>query len=201
MNELIKGVYAMVRQTKDPRNKNLLNNLPEVERITYELFFHERVRQRHIAKFMRITQGGVSHRLKKSMKRLNYVFNKPVLTTSEKRYARKILTPFIYDLCVFMVDTTCQTVVADMLNKKYKLSGADKMNQIKVRHRFKRALDNLTGKWSGDPKLRNMRKLVEYADGNNYMMHWVSLPQFKRKLKIPKNLTKHTVLRAIGEAE
>lgn len=192
------NVFAMIRQTKDPKNKKILNVLPTHEKVVYELYFHERVKQAHIAKFMKVTQGAISHRLKKSMKRLRYTFTSPTLTTEEKRHSRNVLTSFIYDLCLFMAQTTCQTEVAELLNEKYKLTGKNKMNQVKVRYKFNKTINKLKVWSKSDPKLKSILSLCEHANNNIYTMRWVSLPQFKKHIRIPKKLTKEVVLRRIS---
>jgi len=193
-------VFSMIKQTKDPSNGWILDKLPKLEKIAYQLYFHERVKQTHIAKYMGVTQGAISHRLIKSMRRLRYVFLLPTLDTKEKAYARNALGSFVYDLCIFMAETTCQSIVAEKLNNKYHLPEGSRMNQVKVRFKFKRALNKL-GIWSEqEPRLKAMYKLVSYVDQNIYMMHWVHLPQWnKRRLRFPNKITKEVVLNSIGK--
>ena len=200
------NIFTMIKQTKDPKNKKLLNVLPPHEKATYQLYFHERVKQVHIAKFMKCTQGGISHRLRKSMKRLSYAYFIPRMTIKEKNYAKKMLGEKVYDLCMFMVETTCQSKTAELLNKKYKLKSDLRYNQVRVRHRFNRTVRILT-KYLADPEItdatvksniKSLLTLLEYTRDNLYMLHWVALPHFKKNVRIPKKLTKEYVLNRVG---
>jgi len=211
------NIFTMIRQTKDPKNKKILEVLPPHECITYHLYFHERVKQRHIAKFMHVTQGGVSHRLKKSMKRLKYAYFIPKLTSEEKIYARRLLGSQMYDMCMFRAETTNQTITAEMINKKYKLRGNDRLNQVKVRYRYNKIIKKLEEYLTAidmgtlkehkiiheqgvKPKIESLLKLLKYVGRNDYALHWVKLPQFKKIVRIPKNkkLTKEYVLNRLG---
>jgi DNA topoisomerase VI subunit B len=93
-------------------------------------------------------------------------------------------TEFEIELINTMVETTCQSKTAELLNHKYKLSGDNKMTQVKIRHKFERFIERLKKYKKGNNDLATSFKLLSYVRDNLYMMHEVVLPHFDRGYRV-----------------
>jgi hypothetical protein len=158
--------------------------LPRREIDLIDLYFRKEKKQKEIAEYFSVTQGAVSHRLSRACKRLQFLRDMPKIDGDIKDILRPHFTSFEMDLIVFMVNTTCQSKTADMLNEKHKLRGLDRMTQVKVRHKFDRFIMRLRKLKRKHLELKICHKLLDYTRRNLYMMHEVILPHFNRGYKI-----------------
>lgn len=146
-------------------------NLPETERdiITWLL---ESVPQKEIASRLGLTQGAISSRLTKAMRRSRFMATLPVLGTGDWEILAEHFDPVTVTLIKTMVKTTCQSKTADVLNLAFPNRGT--FNQIKVRYRWLQALELL--KDAKIPALGEMLKVMEAVQANMNMLHEVVFP-------------------------
>lgn len=163
--------------------KPFLEKLPEKERDLIEMYYTDQKKQKEIADFFNVTQGAISHRLSKAKKRLIFLRNMPKINGDIKEILQPYFDRFEIDIIRFMVQTTCQSKTADLMNDKYKLQGQKKMTQVKVRHKLYCCLDRLKRLKRKHMELVVCFELVEYVKEHLYMMHEVVLPQFDRGYK------------------
>lgn len=161
-----------------------INRLPQREIDLIEMYYRGRKKQKEIAEFFGVTQGAVSHRLSRARKRLAFLRDMPKLRSNIGELLSKHFDKFDIDVITCMIETTCQSKTADILNKGYKLRGKKKMTQVKVRHKFDRAFQKLKKLRKLDVELDTCYKLVDYIQKNLYMMHEVILPHFYRGYKV-----------------
>lgn len=160
--------------------KPFLDKIPRREVDLIEMYYREEKKQKEIADFFGVTQGAISHRLSRARKRLKFLRDMPKLSDDPKTLLRGNFDDFEADLFVFMIETTCQSKTAELLNKKYKLRGKSKMTQIKVRHKFDRYIDRLKKLKKAQVELSCCYELARYIKSNLYMLHEVILPHFDR---------------------
>lgn len=161
-----------------------ISKLPQREIDLIDMYYRGMKKQKEIAAFFSVTQGAVSHRLSRARKRLAFLRDMPKLKTELKDLLREHFESFEIDVIGFMVATTCQSKTADLLNKKYKLRGDKKMTQVKVRHKFDRAIQKIKKLRKISTEMITCYKLVNYIKNNLYMMHEVILPHFDRGYKV-----------------
>jgi DNA-directed RNA polymerase specialized sigma24 family protein len=164
-----------------------IQKLPQREIDLIEMYYKDRKKQKEIAEFFGVTQGAVSHRLSRAEKRLDFLKKMPKLSEDIRKILNKHFTTFEIDLLNYMVETTCQSKTAELLNKKYKLQGKNVMTQIKVRHKFDRYIDKMKKLKRTHKDLRDCYKLAQYIKNNLYMLHEVILPHFDKGYKVNYN--------------
>jgi predicted XRE-type DNA-binding protein len=164
--------------------EEFIRRLPQREQDLIEMYCRNRKKQKEIAAFFGVTQGAVSHRLTRAIQRLKYLRDMPKLTQDLRGLLKEHFTPFDIDVVETMIETTCQSKTAAILNKKHRLRGDKQMTQVKVRHRFERAVAKLEQLMSDYPDLDIVHKLATYVKNNLYMMHEVILPHFNRGKRV-----------------
>lgn len=162
--------------------KPFIDRLPQREIDLIEMYYREQKKQKEIAEFFEVTQGAISHRLSRARRRLAFLRDMPKLTVDLKEALKEHFDTFEVDVIALMIETTCQSRTADLLNKKYNLKGSDKMTQVKVRHKFDRSISRLGKLQKKDDNLKICFKLTNYVKNNLYMLHEVVLPHFDRGL-------------------
>ena len=118
--------------------KPFIDRLPQREVDLIEMYYRGNKKQKEIGEFFGVTQGAVSHRLNRAKKRLKFLRDMPKVpnfTTLLHAY----FTDFEIDVVVTMINTTCQSKTAEVLNEKYILKGDNQMTQVKIRHKFLRS--------------------------------------------------------------
>jgi predicted DNA-binding protein YlxM (UPF0122 family) len=155
-----------------------IQKLPQREIDLIEMYYKEDKKQKEIAEFFGVTQGAISHRLSRAEKRLDFLKKMPKLTDDLKCIVQKYFSVFEIDLINFMIQTTCQSKTAELLNKKYKFQGKNMMTQIKVRHKFDRYIDKMKKLKRTHKEIGDCYKLAHYIKNNLYMLHEVVLPHF-----------------------
>lgn len=153
--------------------------LKEVDLI--DMYYKGKKKQKEIAEFFNVSQGAVSHRIARAKKRLIFLRNMPkvedeVLTEKLAEVFHDIEVDIIY----YMVKTTCQSKTAELVNDKHSLDGKSKMTQVKVRHKFERALERLREKASKEDSFTKIAELTAYIKAHPYMLHEVRLPHFDK---------------------
>lgn len=161
-----------------------IEKLPEREQDLIDMYFFQEKNQKEIADYFNVTQGAISHRLSRARNRLKFLRDMPKPDFDLKKALGAHFTPFEVDVLLYMVETTCQSRTAFLLNGKYKLRGNDKMTQVKVRHKFIRFMSKIEGLQKKDHRLEVCFKLMRYIKKNLYMMHEVILPHFDRGYKV-----------------
>jgi len=157
-----------------------IKKLPKREIDLIEMYYTSDKKQKEIAEYFSVTQGAISHRLSRACKRLRFLRDMPKINGELNDILKKYFTDFEIDVIKFMIDTTCQSRTAYLLNIKYRLRGDNKMTQVKVRHKFERFIDRVKKLKKHDNNLLVCYKLMEYVRNNLYMMHEVVLPHFNR---------------------
>lgn len=161
-----------------------IRKLPSREVDLIDMYYREHKKQKEIAEFFGVTQGAVSHRLSRARKRLAFMRDMPKLTEDIKELLKTHFDDFEIDIIIYMIQTTCQSKTALLLNTKHKLAGKDKMTQVKVRHKFDRVLEKLKKLKRSDKELKSCYELVHYIKNNLYMLHEVILPHFDKGFKV-----------------
>jgi predicted transcriptional regulator len=167
-----------------------IQKLPQREIDLIEMYYREEKKQKEIAEFFGVTQGAISHRLSRAIKRLNFLKLMPKLDGDIRVLLRKHFTPFEIDLLVFMIETTCQSKTAELLNKKYKFQDKNVMTQIKVRHKFDRYIERMNKLKRVNKELKDCCKLAKYIKKHLYMLHEVILPHFDKGYRVHYKQTK-----------
>ena len=157
-----------------------IQKLPQREIDLIEMYYREEKKQKEIAAFFGVTQGAISHRLSRAIKRLNFLKKMPKLGGEIRTFLKDHFTPFEIDLLVFMIETTCQSKTAELLNKRYKLQDKNVMTQIKVRHKFDRYIERMDKLKKVHKELKDCCRLAKYIKKHLYMLHEVVLPHFNR---------------------
>lgn len=180
--ELFYGCNETLFQFED--FQPFLDKIPQREVDLIEMYYRQDKKQKEIAEFFGVTQGAVSHRLTRARKRLKFLRDMPKITRPPREILKEHMDAFELDLFLFMVETTCQSKTADLLNEKYKLKGDKKMTQIKVRHKFDRYIERLKSIKEKDIEVECCHKLAIYIKNNLYMLHEVILPHFDKGYRV-----------------
>lgn len=161
-----------------------IQKLPKREQDLIEMYYQDDKKQKEIADFFGVTQGAISHRLSRAKKRLAFLKKMPKIIGDLKNILQKHFNSFEIDLLCYMIQTTCQSKTAELLNKKYKLEGKNVMTQIKVRHKFDRYIEKMNKLKRTDKELKDCYKLAKYIKNNLYMLHEVILPHFFKGYRV-----------------
>ena len=161
-----------------------LEKLPRREVELIEMYLHENKKQKEIAAFFNVTQGAISHRLSRAYSRLRFLRDMPKIGRDIKEVLNPYFEDFEVDVIVYMVETTCQSRTAELLNSRYSLQGKKKMTQVKVRHKFDRYIDRVHRLKRSHEELIVCCNLLEYIRSNLYMMHEVILPHFDKGFQV-----------------
>lgn len=161
-----------------------LDKLPSKERDLIKLYYYMDKKQKEIAEIFSVTQGAISHRLSRAGKRLRFLRDMPKLNDDLDVILKPYFSEFEIDLINTMIETTCQSKTAEILNGKYNLCGDGKMTQVKIRHKFERFIERLKKHKRSNPDINVCLKLLTYIQDNLYMMHEVVLPHFDRGYRV-----------------
>jgi hypothetical protein len=161
-----------------------LDRLPSKERDLIKLYYYMDKKQKEIAEIFSVTQGAISHRLSRAGKRLRFLRDMPKLSDGIDIILKPHFDTFEIDLISTMIETTCQSKTAELLNIKYRLDGDEKMTQVKIRHKFERFIERLKKSKKNNVDLAVCLKLLVYIQENLYMMHEVVLPHFDKGYRV-----------------
>jgi predicted DNA-binding protein YlxM (UPF0122 family) len=157
-----------------------LERLPPKEYDLIELYYKKGKRQKDIAVLFQVSQGAISHRIARAKERLEFLRDLPkisdiVLLAKLRPHFDNVDVDIIYH----MTKTTCQSKVAKIINEKYKLVGKGSMTQVKVRHKFYKAIEKIET-LKEDPAYERIWLLTKKIQKNPYVLHEVILPHFDR---------------------
>jgi hypothetical protein len=161
-----------------------LDRLPSKERDLIKLYYYMDKKQKEIAEIFSVTQGAISHRLSRAGKRLRFLRDMPKLNDGIDIILKPHFNTFEIDLITTMIETTCQSKTAELLNIKHRLDGDGKMTQVKIRHKFERFIERLKKNKKSNSDLAVCLKLLVYIQDNLYMMHEVVLPHFDKGYRV-----------------
>ena len=181
--------YAFYNSTVNSKEayedlKEFIPHLPQIEQQIINYYFVDRMKQNDIARLVGMTQGAVSSRLKRSQNRL--VFLKDIQSIDFEDVLNKIKgivrEDFDIEVIRVLIATTCQSEAADRLNSTYQFKGRERMNQVKVRHRFERCMTSLKylGLEKGNDTYLDCYKKLLMIKNNLYLLHDLKLPHFER---------------------
>lgn len=158
--------------------KPYLDRLPDREVDLICMYYSMEKKQKEIATFFGITQGAVSHRLKRARKRLVFLRDMPKIEDKElRKRLSEALDEVDASITYHMIATTCQTKTAAIVNKEL----SKQLTQVKVRHKFEKGLKTLKDLANEDKRYQIVADLVNYIhDGGLYMLHEVKLKHFDR---------------------
>lgn len=158
-----------------------LSYLPPREADLLELYYKYRKNQKDIARLFGVTQGAVSSRITRAKKRLKYIVDRPKIGDNELESSLNgLFSKLEIEIIKCMMQTTCQSKTAMIINDKFGLNDQNRMTQVKIRHRFEKCLITLKEAKSSKPELTKYWKLLEFIKSNLYMLHEVKLPHFDR---------------------
>jgi predicted transcriptional regulator len=152
--------------------------LPERERDILNLF-KLNMTQKEMALILGVTQGAISSRIFKIKKRLIYFHELKdynLLESLEKDLKSLGIDSFLINLVKYMVKTSSQSETARFLNNTYDFKIHNKMNQVKVRYRFRQLLEYLKNK--KNPLANTYYDFLLFVNANLYMTYEVKLPHF-----------------------
>ena len=162
--------YSQFRETLKSYS-SYVNRLPLTERQIYDYYVVRGMNQKEIAKILNMTQGGISSRVKRLLRRIDFLKRLEVYDIlSIDQDLSSLFNIFEIELLKGMLETTNQSETARRLNVLFNLQGNRAMNQIKVRYRFNKYLEKLK-----DTKYYDLFMLIY---NNLYMLHEVKLPHF-----------------------
>lgn len=161
----------------------LLDKLPPREADLIELYYRHDKKQKDIARMFNVTQGAISSRLSRAKKRLEFLRDMPKISSEDiEDMLAPFFTPLEIEVIQGMVQTTCQSKTAQIINDRHDISNDTKkrMTQVKVRHRFEKAIQRLTILSKEYPDLNECLRLLVMVKSNLYKLHEVKLPHFNR---------------------
>ena len=159
----------------------LIQELPRIEQTIFFFYYGKEVNQHDLSIIMGVSQGAISHKLRKIEERLNYL--KELKQINFDKFYEDVyeITEDYIDIEVLqgIVKTSCQSETAWRINSKYGLKGKEKINQIKVRHRFEKLVEKLK-KLKQRKRYKDHYKTIMKIKNNLYILYEVKLPQFDR---------------------
>lgn len=149
-----------------------LEVLPKKEHDLIIMYYLLKKEQKEIAKILRLTQGGVSHRISRAKARLRFLVKVPKFT-KEDLFSE--LEEFFNELDLKILwglyETTCQSEVAKQVG----------MTQSRIRHRFMKNLEVLE-KLKDDPELLKYFDAFKLISQNNFnILREIKLPKWASK--------------------
>lgn len=158
-----------------------LDRLPAREQDLIELYYRKNKNQKDIAKMFGVTQGAISSRLSRAFTRLEFLRDVPKISiTDMEKKLRNYFGDIEIEIIKYMMQTTCQSQTAFLINKKYDLIDNQRMTQVKVRHRFEKCISRLGELMKLDSELKEYYRLLRFIKKNLYKLHEVRLPHFDR---------------------
>lgn len=151
--------------------------LPETEKLLL-VYAEQGLTQKEIAQNLHLTQGAISSRISRIKKRLRflkklYTYNWENIDDDLGRF----FSPLELELFKGMIETTCQSETARRLNIMFNLQESQRMNQVKVRHKFNLCSERLK-KIKMDESLKtNYVHILWLIRNNLYCLHEIRLSQ------------------------
>jgi len=187
--------------------KELLSKIPPREIDLIYMYFILGKGQKQMARILGITQGAVSLRLRKAIKRLQFLTNLPkvdiremeadlinFLNGGEKKVwcqkCRKEFNEFITQcpncLSEILITNIEVTIMLRMFETSCQSIVAREvgLSQCGVRHRFLRNLKKMEGEAKNDPKFKKYHTSLKMISENLNILREVEVPRWKRQRNI-----------------
>lgn len=153
-----------------------LSLLPSCEREVFYLHYYRSMKQRDIARYVDMSQGGVCHSIKKARKRLFYLKELETKREESLDEIKELCDPLELEIVDALTETSTQTETAVRINELFALEGARKMNQVKIKYKL--------GIIRQRARLLNLTKAEDFMTfimENLYMRRQVIIPASKGK--------------------
>jgi len=151
-----------------------LDLLPKKEYDLIIMYYVLKKEQKQIAKILRLTQGGVSHRISRAKARLKFLVKVPKFTEDE---LFEDLEPLFNDLDLNILwglyETTCQSEVAKRVC----------MTQSRIRHRFMKNLELLERYKENQRYTKYFEAFNLISDNNFNILREIKLSKWAEKNK------------------
>ena len=144
---------------------DVFNILPKRERAILDDVLHGMMTT-DIAVKHGLTQGAISSRLKKAARRILFYMELPKFTKEEYKLLGNYLFKPEVDIVKVMLVTTCQSIAAEYMQKKYKIG----CTQIQLRYHWK---EIILRKVAALPQLKKFLKALTMVDENLSILHEV----------------------------
>lgn len=149
-----------------------LQMLPKKEYDLIIMYYVLKKEQKEIAKILRLTQGGVSHRISRAKSRLKFLVKVPKFSEEDLfEDLKDVFDELDLKILWGLYETTCQSEVAKRVN----------MTQSRIRHRFMKDLEILE-------EIKDKEKYKKYYDAfklisqNNFnILREIRLPKWAHK--------------------
>ena len=160
-----------------------IDRLPPKEIDFITMYYRRGKNQKDIARMFGITQGAVSSRLNRALRRLEFLRDLPKVSDDDiDVHLSSVFDPVEIEIIKFMKQTTCQSKTAQLVNEKFGICNDDKrrMTQVKVRHRFEKCIARLAELKAQSVEFQRFYDLLVCIKKNLYKLHEVKLPHFDR---------------------
>jgi DNA-directed RNA polymerase specialized sigma24 family protein len=149
-----------------------LELLPKKEYDLIIMYYVLKKEQKEIAQILRLTQGGVSHRISRAKARLRFLVKVPKFTEEELFQDLKDLFDEL-DLTILwgLYETTCQSEVAKRVG----------MTQSRIRHRFMKNLEALEKVQYAEAYRKYYEAFYLISDNNFNILREIKLPKWASK--------------------
>lgn len=149
-----------------------LELLPKKEYDLIIMYYVLKKEQKQIAKILRLTQGGVSHRISRAKARLKFLVRVPKFTEDD---LFEELQPLFDELDLTILwglyETTCQSEVAKRV----------RMTQSRIRHRFMKNLEVLENVKDNEVFGRYYEAFQLISKNNFNILREIRLPKWENK--------------------
>ena len=153
--------------------KPYLAMLPTKEADLILMYYVLKKDQKEIARILKLSQGGVSHRIARARERLKFLISVPKFSKAELVADLKEVLTEEMDIVIMweIYRTTCQSQVAEMVG----------LTQSRIRHRLFRNIKVLEEKSATDEKLKKYFDAFSQIAKNFNILHEINLPKWKSK--------------------
>ena len=149
-----------------------LELLPKKEHDLIIMYYVLKKEQKEIAGILRLTQGGVSHRISRAKARLKFLVRVPKFTQQDLDEDLKDLFDELDRVILWgLYETTCQSVVAKRVG----------MTQSRIRHRFMKNLEVLEKYQEEEPICRYYEAFKLISNNNFNILREIRLPKWESK--------------------
>ena len=149
-----------------------LEMLPKKEYDLIIMYYILKKEQKEIAKILRLTQGGVSHRISRAKARLRFLVRVPKFTKEELfKDLRELFEELDLIILWGLYETTCQSEVAKRVN----------MTQSRIRHRFMKNLEVLGKVKHAEIYSKYFDAFQLISDNNFNILREIRLPKWSSK--------------------
>jgi DNA-binding MarR family transcriptional regulator len=149
-----------------------LELLPKKEYDLIIMYYVLKKEQKEIAEILRLTQGGVSHRISRAKARLKFLVRVPKFTKEDLfKDLKEIFDDLDLTILWGLYETTCQSEVAKRVG----------MTQSRIRHRFMKNLEILEKVKYAETYRRYYEAFYLISDNNFNILREIKLPKWASK--------------------